>query len=113
MKMRNLGLTGALAILLLPAPAQAQNGDVIKNRLKSLIEKSGIYLSMSTRSSIDNDVDMGPSVGIGYGTAGTTSFCSTSSTRRKSNSASRATTWWSWKTPNRASESKSTATFGG
>jgi hypothetical protein len=66
--MRNLGLFGALTLILLPAPAQAQ-GDVIKNTLKDLIEKSGIYVSMSTRTSIDDDVDMGPSVGIGYGTA--------------------------------------------
>ena len=67
MTLRNLGLIGALALALLPAPAQAQ-GD-IKSRLKSLIEKSGIYVSMSTRSSLDNDVSMGPSLGIGYGTA--------------------------------------------
>lgn len=69
MTMRNLGLIGAVMVALVPAPAQAQNGDVIKDRLKSLIEKSGIYLSLSTRSSLDNDVDMGPSIGIGYGMA--------------------------------------------
>ena len=69
MKMRNLGLIGVLIVALIPVPAQAQNGDFIKDRLKSLIEKSGIYVSMSTRSSLDNDVQMGPSLGIGYGTA--------------------------------------------
>ena len=69
MSMRNLGLIAALVTLLLPVQAQAQNGDVIKDRLKSLIEKSGIYVSLSTRSTLDNDVNMGPSLGIGYGTA--------------------------------------------
>jgi hypothetical protein len=68
MKMRNLCLIGALILAALPTSAQAQNGD-IKDRLKSLIEKSGIYVSMATRSSLDNDVAMGPSLGIGYGTA--------------------------------------------
>jgi hypothetical protein len=53
---------------LLPTPAQAQ-GDFIKDKVKNLIEKSGIYVSTSTRSSLDNDVNMGPSLGIGYGTA--------------------------------------------
>jgi hypothetical protein len=53
---------------LLPTPAQAQ-GDFIKDKVKNLIEKSGIYVSTSTRSSLDDDVDMGPSLGIGYGTA--------------------------------------------
>ena len=66
---RNLGLTGALLILLLPASAQAQ-GDFIKDKVKELIEKSGIYISGSTRTSIDDEVDMGRSLGIGYGTAG-------------------------------------------
>jgi hypothetical protein len=54
--------------VLLPAPAEAQ-GDFIKDTLTNLIRKSGISVSMSTRTSIDNDVDMGPSVGIGYRTA--------------------------------------------
>jgi hypothetical protein len=65
---RNLGLFGALLLALLPAPVQAQ-GDVIKDKLKSLIETAGIYVSMSTRSSLDDDVQMGPSLGIGYGSA--------------------------------------------
>ena len=68
MKLRNLGLIGALLIALVPAPAQAQ-GDFIKDRVKSFIEKAGIYVSMSSRTSIDNDVNMGPSFGIGYGSA--------------------------------------------
>src|SRR5688572_17828319 len=41
----------------------------MKDRLTSLIDKSGIYVSMATRSSLDDDVAMGPSLGIGYGTA--------------------------------------------
>jgi hypothetical protein len=68
MRLRNLGLFGALILILLPASAQAQ-GDFLKDKLKSTIEKSGVYVSMSTRSSIDDDVDMGPSFGIGYGSA--------------------------------------------
>ena len=68
MTLRNLGLIGALTLALVPAPAQAQ-GDFLKDHLKNLIEKSGIYVSMSTRSALDNDVNMGPSLGIGYGTA--------------------------------------------
>jgi hypothetical protein len=67
MKATYLGCLPVALMLLLPAPAQAQGE--IKDRLKSLIEKSGIYVSMSTRSSLDNDVAMGPSLGIGYGTA--------------------------------------------
>jgi hypothetical protein len=69
MKLRDLSLIGALIFTLIPHPVQAQ-GDVVKSKLKELIEKSGVYVSASTRTSIDNDVDMGPSVGIGYGTAG-------------------------------------------
>ena len=68
MRLLNLGLFGALIFALLPAPAQAQ-GDFLKDKLKSIIEKSGVYVSMSTRSSLDNDVNMGPSLGIGYGSA--------------------------------------------
>jgi hypothetical protein len=55
-------------MLLWPVPAQAQ-GDFMKSKLKSLIEKSGVYVSMSSRSALDNDVRMGPSLGIGYGSA--------------------------------------------
>ena len=69
MRRRNLGLVGALLVALVPVPAQAQ-GDFIKSKVKDLIEKSGIYVSMATRTSVDNDVVMGPTFGIGYGTAG-------------------------------------------
>ena len=68
MRLNYLGLIGALLLALLPVPAQAQ-GDFIKDRVKSFIEKAGVYVSMSSRSSIDNDVNMGPSLGIGYGSA--------------------------------------------
>ena len=53
----------------MPASAQAQ-GDFVKSKVKDLIEKSGIYVSGSTRTAVDNDVVMGPTFGIGYGTAG-------------------------------------------
>lgn len=59
----------ALLITFLPGTAQAQ-GDFIKSKLQSLIEKSGVYVTTSTRSSVDNDVRMGQTFGIGYGTAG-------------------------------------------
>lgn len=67
--MRNLGLIGALVIALFPRPAQAQ-GDFVKSKLKDLIQRSGVYVSASTRSSLDNDVRMGPSLGVGLGFAG-------------------------------------------
>ena len=67
--MRNLGLIVALVIAFAPRPAQAQ-GDFIKEKLKHLIEKSGVYVSMSSRTAIDDEVKMGPSLGIGYGTGG-------------------------------------------
>jgi hypothetical protein len=67
--MRNLGLITALVIALAPRPAQAQ-GDFVKSKLKDLIERSGVYVSASTRSSLDNDVRMGTTFGVGYGTAG-------------------------------------------
>jgi hypothetical protein len=69
-RLRNLGPIGVLVLALLPRPAEAQ-GDFIKDKLKDLIEKSGVYVSMSTRTMIDNDVEIGPSLGVGYGTAGT------------------------------------------
>jgi hypothetical protein len=67
--MRNLGLIGALLVALWPSPAQAQ-GDFIKEKVKHLIEKSGVYVSASTRTTIDDEVSMAPSIGIGYGSAG-------------------------------------------
>ena len=69
MKARNLGLLPLLLMLCAPSSAQAQ-GEFIKSKLKDLIEKSGVYVSASTRTSVDDDVVMGPTFGIGYGTAG-------------------------------------------
>jgi hypothetical protein len=69
MSIRNLGVIGAVVLTLLPSTAQAQ-GDFVKSKLKELIEKSGIYVSASTRSSIDDEVRMGTTIGVGYGTAG-------------------------------------------
>jgi hypothetical protein len=69
MKLRDLGLTTALLIALLPQPAQAQ-GDFVKGKIKELIERAGIYVSASTRTALDEEVDMGPSLGIGFGLAG-------------------------------------------
>ena len=66
--MRNLGLIVALLLALLPRPAQAQ-GDFIKGKLTDLIQKSGVYLGTSTRTSPDNDVVMTRSWGISYGMA--------------------------------------------
>lgn len=69
MTTRNFGLIAAVVVALVPAPVQAQGGE-IKDKLKDLIERSGIYVSVSTRTAIDSDVSMGPSIGIGYGRAG-------------------------------------------
>ena len=69
MRLRHLGLFPLLVMLFAPAPAQAQ-GEFMKSKVKELIEKSGVYVSVSTRSSLDNDVQMGRTYGIGYGTAG-------------------------------------------
>jgi hypothetical protein len=68
-KLRNLGLIVGLLIALSPAPARAQ-GDFVKGKLKDLIETSGIYVSLSSRSALDDNVDMGRSIGIGWGMAG-------------------------------------------
>jgi hypothetical protein len=68
-RLRNLGFIAVLVVASLPSPAEAQ-GDFIKDKLKALIEKSGVYVSTSTRSAIDREVRMGQSFGIGYGTAG-------------------------------------------
>ena len=69
MRLRSLGLIAAVIVLSLPHPAQAQ-GDFFKDKVRDLIEKSGIYVSTSTRSAVDSEVRMGPTFGIGYGTAG-------------------------------------------
>jgi hypothetical protein len=64
-----MGLVVASAMLLSPGPAEAQ-GDFIKSRLKDLIERSGVYVSMTTRTALDDEVRMGPTLGIGFGMAG-------------------------------------------
>ncbi len=69
MRLPNLCRFGVLLIAFLPTPAQAQ-GDFVKSQLRELIEKSGVYVSTSTRTAIDDEVQMEPSFGIGYGTAG-------------------------------------------
>ncbi len=68
MRTRNLGLIAALVAVLVPRPAHAQ-GDFIKDKVKSLIEKSGVYVGASTRTAPDDDVVMTRSIGISYGTA--------------------------------------------
>lgn len=68
MRGRHLGLTVALALILMPHPAQAQ-GDFIKSNIKRWIEKTGVYVSASTRTSLDDEVDMGRSIGVGIGFA--------------------------------------------
>jgi hypothetical protein len=67
-RIRSAALIGALLIALLPHPAHAQ-GEFIKNKLTNLIQKSGIYLGTSTRTSPDNDVVMARTWGVSYGTA--------------------------------------------
>ena len=68
MRIRNGGLIGALLIVLLPHPANAQ-GEFIKSKLTNLIQKSGIYLGTSTRTSPDDGVVMARTWGVSYGTA--------------------------------------------
>jgi hypothetical protein len=70
MRLRAFGIIGTFFVTLHASPASAQ-GDFIKDKVKDLVKESGVYISTSTRSSIDNDVDMNPTIGIGYGTAGT------------------------------------------
>ena len=69
MRLRTFALLGALTVALWPSPAQAQN-DFIKSKVKDLIERSGVYVSASSRSSLDEDVRMGRSLGVGFGFAG-------------------------------------------
>ena len=68
MKVRYLGLVTALLLALLPRPAQAQ-GDFVKSNLKRWIEKTGVYVSATSRTSLDDDVRMGRSLGISLGFA--------------------------------------------
>lgn len=67
--MRNLGLIAALLVALWPRPAEAQ-GDFLKSKIKDIVERSGVYVSATTRTALDDEVKMGPSIGIGYGMAG-------------------------------------------
>ena len=69
MRLDTLGASFALILTLLPSPALAQS-DFVKSKLKDLIERSGVYVSASSRSSLDDEVRMGRSLGIGYGVAG-------------------------------------------
>jgi hypothetical protein len=68
MKLRYLGPLTALLLAFVPQPAQAQ-GDFIKSNLKHWIEKTGIYVSASTRTAVDDEVRMGPSIGASIGFA--------------------------------------------
>jgi len=68
MKVRYLGLVTALLVALLPRPAQAQ-GDFVKSNLKRWIEKTGVYVAATSRTSLDDDVRMGRSIGVGLGFA--------------------------------------------
>jgi len=68
MKLRHLGVIIAFLVALLPRPAQAQ-GDFLKNNLKHWIEKTGVYVSASTRTALDDEVNMGTTLGVGIGFA--------------------------------------------
>lgn len=68
MKLRDLGVIVTFILALAPRPAQAQ-GDFIKSNLKHWIEKTGVYVSATTRTSIDDKVEMGPSFGLSLGFA--------------------------------------------
>src|SRR5689334_12698071 len=67
MKLRTSCVIVAMVLALMPRPAQAQ--DFIKNNWKHWVEKTGVYVSASTRSSLDDEVDMGTSLGVGLGFA--------------------------------------------
>jgi hypothetical protein len=66
--MRNLGLIGAFILALFQGSAQAQ-GDFLKSNLKHWIEKTGVYVSASSRTALDDEVDMGRSIGFSVGFA--------------------------------------------
>lgn len=68
MRLRHLVMLGALIPGFLPSPAEAQ-GEFLKDTVRDLIAKSGVYVSMSSRSPLDKDVSMGPSTGVSFGTA--------------------------------------------
>lgn len=66
---QNLGLIGALVIALFPVPAQAQ-GDYIKDQVKHLIQKAGIYVSVSRKDASDSDVRISQGISLSPGLAG-------------------------------------------
>jgi hypothetical protein len=68
MKLRHLGPLAAILIAFAPGPAQAQ-GDFFKSNIKRWIEKTGVYASVNSRTTLDDGVDMGPSIGLGVGFA--------------------------------------------
>jgi hypothetical protein len=67
MKLRTLGVIGTFLFALMPRPAQAQ--DFIKNNWKHWVEKTGVYVSASTRTAVDDEVNMGTTLGLGLGFA--------------------------------------------
>lgn len=67
MKLRTFGVIVVFLMALLPRPAQAQ--DFIKNNIKHWIEKTGVYVSATSRTALDDEVDMGTSIGLGLGFA--------------------------------------------
>jgi hypothetical protein len=67
MKLRTLAVIVAMLFALMPRPAQAQ--DFIKNNWKHWVEKTGVYVSATSRTSLDDEVDMGTSIGLGLGFA--------------------------------------------
>jgi len=67
MKLRTSGVILAMLLALMPRPAQAQ--DFIKNNWKHWVEKTGVYISATSRTALDNEVDMGTSIGAGFGFA--------------------------------------------
>ena len=65
MKLRTSGVIVAMLFALMPRPAQAQ--DFIKNNWKHWVEKTGVYVSASSRTAVDDEVDMGTSIGVSLG----------------------------------------------
>lgn len=68
-RMQHLGLIAALLLALWPAPAQAQ-GDYLKDKVTDLIQKAGIYVSVSAKDASDSDVRVSQGFGVSPGFAG-------------------------------------------
>ena len=71
MKLRELGLIGALLTVFVPLPAQAQ-GDFLKDKITKIIQKTGVHASTSfadplDKSSAERDGSWGLSVGLAPG----------------------------------------------